>query len=140
MSHFSAQQYKQAIIPIKGLLSEDVVLGIKTVPVNTSVMDFIISVPEKQNTEKPYLCLKRLDTVYSMEVGASAEGNVRRLYNFFTKFSKQQGLIEKQQSELRASIEELKKTAAQTDPYPARIAVLKKECGELQKKIMQKNL
>lgn len=140
LSHFSAQQYKQAIIPIKGLLSEDVVLGIKPVPVNTSVMDFIISVPEKQNTEKPYLCLKRLDTVYSMEVGASAEGNVRRLYNFFTKFSKQQGLIEKQQSELRASIEELKKTAAQTDPYPARIAVLKKECGELQKKIMQKNL
>lgn len=55
-----------------------------------------VYVLDEQNFEKPYLNLKRLDTVYCLNLGISVTGNIRRIYNFFTKFSKQLELIENQ--------------------------------------------
>ena len=107
-------------------------------PDDLFVMDFAISVPENQDEKKPYLSLKRLDTVYRLEVSQSVSGNARRLYNFFDSFSKQKEQIEDSRKKLRASIKELEAIAAQKNPYPEQIAALRDEVSDLEQGIAKK--
>lgn len=135
---FSREQYKQEVGKIKDFLSESVIRKEEPMPDDLFVMDFAISVPENQDEKKPYLSLKRLDTVYRLEVGQSVSGNARRLYNFFDSFSKQKEQIEDSQKKLRASIKELEEVAAQKNPYPEQIAALRDEVSDLEQGIAKK--
>ena len=135
---FSREQYKQEVGKIKDFLSESVIRKEEPMPDDLFVMDFAISVLENQDEKKPYLSLKRLDTVYRLEVGQSVSGNARRLYNFFDSFSKQKEQIEDSQKKLRASIKELEAIAAQKNPYPEQIAALRDEVSDLEQGIAKK--
>lgn len=135
---FSREQYKQEVGKIKDFLSESVIRKEEPMPDDLFVMDFAISVPENQDEKKPYLSLKRLDTVYRLEVGQSVSGNARRLYNFFDSFSKQKEQIEDSRKKLRASIKELEAIAAQKNPYPEQIAALRDEVSDLEQGIAKK--
>lgn len=135
---FSREQYKQEVGKIKDFLSESVIRKEEPMPDDLFVMDFAISVPENQDEKKPYLSLKRLDTVYRLEVGQSVSGNARRLYNFFDSFSKQKEQIEDSQKKLRASIKELEAIADQKNPYPEQIAALRNEVSDLEQGIAKK--
>lgn len=123
---------------LEHILSESVIRKEEPMPDDLFVMDFAISVPENQDEKKPYLSLKRLDTVYRLEVGHSVSGNARRLYNFFDSFSKQKEQIEDSRKKLRASIKELEAIAAQKNPYPEQIAALRDEVRDLEQGIAKK--
>lgn len=135
---FSREQYKQEVGKIKDFLSESVIRKEEPMPDDLFVMDFAISVPENQDEKNPYLSLKRLDTVYRLEVGQSVSGNARRLYNFFDSFSKQKEQIEDSRKKLRASIKELEAIADQKNPYPEQIAALRDEVSDLEQGIAKK--
>ena len=120
---FSEQQIREAVRPLKNWLT-----GEMTAPL--MVLGFTIT--PGADGKRPQLNLQWRSTVYSVEIGSSAGGNVRRLFNFLMKFPDQLKETERREQALGEEIRELEKAAAAENPYPKQIAALKEIVAELE--------
>lgn len=138
LKKFGKEDYKHSADSIKSSLDKNTILGEIPFPEDLEVMEFKITLPERQNVKKPYIILNRLNTPYSVNVSMSSSGNVRRLYNFFIHFSRQIEETQKQLDTLESSLKELDEIKVRKNPYPDQIQLLQNEVDELQKQIPKK--
>lgn len=137
LAQFTDDDYKHSIASVKTALNKTTIFGVVPLPKDLTVMDFKISLPDRQNEKKPYIILSRLNTRYELDVSTSVSGNARRLYNFFIHFSRQIEEIEKQQDTLEASLKELDTIKRKKNPYPDQIRILQNEVAYLQVQMVE---
>jgi hypothetical protein len=126
---------------VKGVLTEDVILGRTASPPELSVLGFGIAIPgvEQQNAKKPYIVLSRNGADYPLEMGPSSAGNARRVMNFLKRFHELPKRIGEQREECLREIERLKKLSRETNPYLDNMRSLEKEIIQIRSKITEPN-
>lgn len=108
----------------------------KILPASIDFLGFVLSTPEVQNEKKPFLCLERNGVSYSVELGDSSVGNVRRVTNCLKKLSSfTEGIGEEYANTLKR-LDDIK-SYFKTNPKDVdkQIASCEKEIRELRHKL-----
>ena len=90
-----------------------------------------IVLPEIQHPEKPYIILKIMGEMFTVEMGLSPSGNIRRIANFLEKFNTVVESTEKYENELSKRIKETEKLLNEGSDLSRRVVELEKEKEEL---------
>ena len=90
-----------------------------------------IVLPEFQHPEKPYIILKFMGEMFTIEMGMSPSGNIRRIVNFLEKFNTVVESTEKYENELSKRIKETEKLLNEGSDLSKRVVELEKEKEEL---------
>ena len=137
----SEEGFQAAYQNVKGVLTEDVILGRTASPPELSVLGFGIAIPgvEQQNAKKPYIVLSRNGVDYPIDMGASSTGNARRVVNFLKRFHELPKRIGEQRDECLREIERLEKLSRETNPYLDNMRSLEKEIIQMRSKITEPN-
>ena len=137
----SEDGFQAAYQNVKGVLTEDVILGRTASPPELSVLGFGIAIPgvEQQNAQKPYIVLSRNGADYPIDMGPSSAGNARRVVNFLKRFHELPKRIGEQRDECLREIERLKKLSRETNPYLDNMRSLEKEIIQIRSKITVPN-
>ncbi len=137
----SEDGFQAAYQNVKGVLTEDVILGRTASPPELSVLGFGIAIPgvEQQNAQKPYIVLSRNGADYPIDMGPSSAGNARRVVNFLKRFHELPKHIGEQRDECLREIERLKKLSRETNPYLDNMRSLEKKIIQIRSKITQPN-
>ncbi|MBR4859197.1 MAG: sce7726 family protein [Clostridia bacterium] len=98
-------------------------------PIRFLFMEIIL--PEFQHSEKPYVILKFMDEMFTVEMGMSPSGNIRRIVNFLEKFDTVVENTEKYENELSIRIKETEKLLNEGSDLSKRVVKLEKEKEEL---------
>ena len=141
MGGISEDSFQAAYQNVKGVLTEDVILGRTASPPELSVLGFGIAIPgvEQQNAQKPYIVLSRNGADYPIDMGPSSAGNARRVVNFLKRFHELPKHIGEQRDECLREIERLKKLSRETNPYLDNMRSLEKEIIKMRSKITKPN-
>ena len=137
----SEDGFQAAYQNVKGVLTEDVILGRTASPPELSVLGFGIAIPgvEQQNAQKPYIVLSRNGADYPIDMGPSSAGNARRVVNFLKRFHELPKRIGEQRDECLREIERLKELSRETNPYLDNMRSLEKEIIQIRSKITVPN-
>ena len=95
------------------------------------ICGFAISLPDKQSEKKPYLLLSRNGASYTMEIGRTVQGNMRRFSNFFAAFGKQADAKRRTLDEEKARLTALKQQLSSPLVYDKKLAAAKTEYDSL---------
>lgn len=95
------------------------------------ICGFAISLPDKQSEKQPYLLLSRNGASYTMEIGRTVQGNMRRFSNFFAAFGKQADAKRRTLDEEKARLTALKQQLALPLVYDKKLAAAKTEYDSL---------
>ena len=98
-------------------------------PIRFLFMEIIL--PEFQHSEKPYVILKFMGEMFTVEMGMSPSGNIRRIVNFIEKFDTVVENTEKYENELSIRIKETEKLLNESSDLSKRVVKLEKEKEEL---------
>lgn len=90
-----------------------------------------IVLPEFQHPEKPYIILKFMGEMFTVEMGMSPSGNIRRIVNYLEKFDTVVENTEKYENELSKRIKETEKLLNEGSDLSRRVVELEKEKEEL---------
>ncbi len=90
-----------------------------------------IVLPEFQHPEKPYIILKFMGEMFTVEMGMSPSGNIRRIVNYLEKFDTVVESTEKHENELSKRIKETEKLLNEGSNLSRRVVELEKEKEEL---------
>ncbi|WP_251316457.1 sce7726 family protein [Flintibacter muris] len=133
----SEDDFQTAYQNVKGVLTEDVILGRTASPPELSVLGFGIAIPgvEQQNAKKPYIVLSRNGADYPIDMGPSTTGNARRVLNFLKWFHELPKRIGEQRDECLREIERLKELSRETNPYLDQMRSLEEEIIKIRSKI-----
>ena len=134
----SEDGFQAAYKNMKAILTEDVILGGATSPLELSVLGFGIAIPGagQQNAKKPYIVLSRNGAGYPIEMGPSSAGNARRVVNFLKRFHELPKRIGEQRDECLREIERLKELSRETNPYLENMRSLEEEITRIRSKII----
>ena len=137
MGGISEDGFQAAYQNVKGVLTEDVILGRTASPPELSVLGFGIAIPgvEQQNAQKPYIVLSRNGVDYPIDMGPSSAGNARRVVNFLKRFHELPKRIGEQRDECLREIERLKELSRETNPYLDNMRSLEKEIIKIRSQI-----
>lgn len=133
----SSKQWAMARQSIKGLLTQYCLREQELFPQNTSFLGFNILLPSEQDTAKPHVLLERENIKYSVEMGASAGGNVRRIENFLKKLDALAISMQERMIQLKRETQDFKHSLQQDDPYCAQIKQIKSEIEQIRFKMRQ---
>ena len=90
-----------------------------------------IVLPEFQHPEKPYIILKFMGEIFTVEMGMSPSGNIRRIVNYLEKFDTVVENTEKYENELSKRIKEIEKLLNEGSDLSRRVVELENEKEEL---------
>ena len=95
------------------------------------ICGFAISLPATQSEKQPYLLLSRNGASYTMEIGRTVQGNIRRFSNFFAAFGKQADAKRRTLDEEKARLAALKHQLSSPLVYDKKLAAAKTEYDSL---------
>ena len=94
-------------------------------------MQFAVKSPVIQNEKKPFVLFCTDKAQYSVEVGDSANGNMRRIINFLKSFDKTAGKLKARYDELLLRQSELLKEPYKAEKYIEQILACEKEIEQI---------
>ncbi len=104
-----------------------------------SVLGFLLKTPSEQDMKKPVLKVCSGDTEYTVKMGNSPAGNIRRLINFLKSFDKTISEISERQKEFIIRRDDLNKSLSFKENFDASIKKCQKEIDYLKSKLCDVN-
>lgn len=135
LESLGSNDYINELHKIKGIFTEDIILGRKSFEKNVVVLGFKVCLPEKQNPEKPYILLERSNSKYYVEMGNSTDGNGRRIINFLKNFKKTYDKLEEYGKNLKKRKIQIEEEINKPEPYSQKIIECQKKADEIRNSI-----
>lgn len=120
---------------LRGLLPAEAIDGDVPFPAGLTAFGFALSLPETQDEKKPYFLLCADGVSFTVESGASATGNARRIVNLVKKPEKLSVDCDKQLENARRDLINCQKTLQEQNPYTEKIEQLTRDVEELKKEL-----
>lgn len=139
LSSKTNDMYLREMKASKDILTQELINAAPSGKVLMSFLGFDVVAKEMRN-DKLYISLKRVGMEYSVEMGSSAQGNIKRIVNFLKRFGStvraEQERVEKMQNEC----DEAKKSLSLPNEHYDKLKKCKEEYEELMETAKMRNL
>lgn len=131
MQAVSPEEFKQVYQQHKDVFDSEYLNSERII----SLLGFKIKPPVFQDSVHPFVILCSDSEGYTVEMGNSAAGNIRRIINFVKDFDKTIEQLNKRKTELTERLLQLGSVMAESDPYREQIRQCELELEELRRRI-----
>ena len=135
MKKYDDTVFKKLLVKYKDTFSTEMLEEYNDKKTYINILGFEVEVANNTNPKKRKICLVKNEVKYSIEMGVSTVGNIRRIVNYLRSFEKELMKIKELQERKESRYVELMNEKGKTNPYIVQINQCKKEIEELRSRM-----